>query len=153
MVDDKLNTKRGDSESPSPVSSATPTSVKALRGQRIARAIRDSGYSQREIADLIGVTPQSITKWIKSGNIYIDNLQRLSELTGRDIAYFIAMTDNKNGIQEPGRTYQTNSEILLDLAQKLSEKQLEKVIVFANALLACESDSIKISVQADADTE
>lgn len=52
------------------------------RGKRIADAIDASGKSQREVADLVGVTPQSITKWIRTGNIYIDNLQTLADIIG-----------------------------------------------------------------------
>lgn len=51
-------------------------------GGRIAKAIELSGKSQRQIALSIGITPQALNKWPKTGNASKEALFKFCELTG-----------------------------------------------------------------------
>jgi len=49
---------------------------------RLKEAIEESPSSQGTIAEHIGVSRQSVTNWKTTGQISIDNLKKLSEVTG-----------------------------------------------------------------------
>lgn len=90
--------------------------VDTERGQRIAVAIRDSGRPKRRIAAECGVSPQAVTKWVKTGKIGRDNLQCLSQCTGCKYEWLNDGTGARND-NDPG--YQENQ---LE-ARKLSAKK------------------------------
>ena len=116
--------------------------TRADRGKRIQTAIQNSGKTQREIADLIGVAPQSITKWIKTGKIYIDNLQALAEVTGVDLRYFFA---SRHAISEPKSEYLAKQNELHALIDRLGEQQTRKLILCAQALLESD-DNVEVNI-------
>ena len=58
--------------------------------QKIRDAIQKSGRSKKDIAEIIGVTKQSITGWEESGRISKTNLLKLAELLQIDVNWFIA---------------------------------------------------------------
>jgi plasmid maintenance system antidote protein VapI len=51
-------------------------------GARVKHAIKGAGLTQKQVAEAIGVTPQSVNKWIKEGKISRDHLMDLSRATG-----------------------------------------------------------------------
>lgn len=51
-------------------------------GARVRHAIKSAGLTQKQVAEAIGVTPQSVNKWIKEGKISRDHLMDLSTATG-----------------------------------------------------------------------
>ena len=51
-------------------------------GVRVKHAIKSAGLTQKQVAEAIGVTPQSVNKWIKEGKISRDHLMDLSRATG-----------------------------------------------------------------------
>ncbi|WP_299733892.1 XRE family transcriptional regulator [uncultured Endozoicomonas sp.] len=57
---------------------------------RISVAIERSGKSQRKVAIEIGVTPQAITKWLKTGNISRESLDGLAKATGVSASWLLS---------------------------------------------------------------
>ena len=51
-------------------------------GERINNAIHNSPYNAREVAEAIGVTPQAISKAIRSSSMGKDNLRKMAAFTG-----------------------------------------------------------------------
>ena len=107
--------------------------LKTFRGERIADAIRESGKSQREIAALIGVTPQSITKWIRNGNIYMENLLKLADITGVDLRYLIS--GPKAIREEPPNYDRSPHSELHHLVDQLHDDQASQLTMVARAIL------------------
>lgn len=58
-------------------------------GGRIAEAIKYSGKSQRQIALDIGITPQALNKWPKTGKASTKALFRFSYVTGVSFSWLI----------------------------------------------------------------
>ncbi|HEX8957077.1 MAG TPA: helix-turn-helix transcriptional regulator [Burkholderiaceae bacterium] len=54
----------------------------------IARAMKDSGLSGKEIAELCGVTSQAVSNWKSTGRIDKQNLEKLAGLAGKPLEYF-----------------------------------------------------------------
>ncbi len=115
---------------------------RSARGTRIAEVIKASGKSQREVAELVGVTPQSITKWLRTGNIYIGNLVTLAEIAGVDIRYLI--------YGDPGEGKEYGYEIkhakLQTLVDQLDKKQARKLTLCAHALLECDDSDVEVNI-------
>jgi len=57
--------------------------------EKIRYALKQASLSQTAAAQLIGVTPQSVYKWIKTGQIDKSNLQKLADVTGFRIDWFL----------------------------------------------------------------
>lgn len=112
---------------------------KQKRGRRIAEAIEHSGKVQREIAELVGVTPQSITKWVKTGNIAMNNLKTLAKVTHVDVRYLLSGNE-KNAIAESNLHYYTNNNELHELIDTLNRKQIKRLIPIVKTLLDAEDD-------------
>lgn len=116
------------------------------RGQRIARAIKLSGLSQRSIAAKIGVTPQSTTKWLKTGNIKCEHLLELARLTKTDLVYLIEGA-SKEGVSEPAASYSSAPESeLIQVMASLSEIQLKKLYLCAQALLVNQDGDLDVKL-------
>lgn len=62
---------------------------------RIAQAIKTSGKKQKEIAAEVGVTPQAITKWLKSGTISTESLEKFASATGVNLVWLITGKENQ----------------------------------------------------------
>lgn len=117
---------------------------KIKRGTRIASAIEAAGLSQRQAASLIGVSPQSITKWIKTGSIQVENLVYLSDITGVELRYLIE--GDVNTIREKRPVYNPSRVKLHHYVSELSDAQVKKLILCAEALN--ESDeSVSLSIK------
>ncbi len=106
---------------------------KKARGARIAQAITDSGKTQREMSEIIGVAPQSITKWIRNGNISMDNLVALSDFTGIDLRYLIS-GDNFGEVAEEDMRYTVEYNSLRDIVGQLDQPQMNKLLMCARAI-------------------
>jgi SOS-response transcriptional repressor LexA len=57
--------------------------------EKIRYALKRASLTQTAAAQRIGVTPQSVYKWIKTGQIDKTNLQKLADLTGLRIDWFL----------------------------------------------------------------
>lgn len=57
--------------------------------EKIRYALKRASLTQTAAAQRIGVTPQSVYKWIKTGQIDKVNLQKLADITGLRIDWFL----------------------------------------------------------------
>lgn len=69
-------------------------------GDKIAKLRRENNYTQEQLADIFGVSRQSISKW-ESGAAYpeVDKLIRMGELFGCTMDYLL-----RDEVTEPGKT-------------------------------------------------
>lgn len=88
-------------------------------GERLQRALQDSGMSQAELGRRVGTTSQSVNGWCISGIIpRKEVLERLPEVFGRPLYWFF-MTDEE---EQDLATAQT--------LQELDDKQREMLKIF-----------------------
>lgn len=109
-------------------------SNKQSRGKRISDAIKKSGKTQREIASIIGVSPQSISKWVQTGSIQAENLWTFAEVTDTDIRFLMF-----------GET--TPNAELHELIDQLSPVQIKRVKLFVNTLFSCEEANMGFTIE------
>lgn len=83
--------------------------------ERIKHALRSSNTSQSEAARHIGVSPQSVYKWVKTGHIDKENLQALADLTGFNVEWLLSGSGKRRG---------ASAEIPADLPAPDLERQL-----------------------------
>lgn len=119
--------------------------IKSARGDRIRAVILESGKSQREVADLVGVTPQSITKWLKTGKIYVDNLQALADATNTDVRYIIS-GNPKFKIEQPEAPYYTKHDELHTLLDTLDQQQAQQLMLCIRAILNNGDSDFEINI-------
>lgn len=68
-------------------------------GGRIMRARKKAGFTQEELAEKIGVTPQAVSKWENGHNLPdLENLLRIAELT--NVPYSALLEDSSRGGME-----------------------------------------------------
>ncbi len=118
---------------------------KEKRGERIADTIENSGKSQRQVADEIGITPQSITKWMKTGLISLDHAAALAEVTGGDLRY---LASGKHGLKiaEPHTEYQIKHADIHQLLEKLDSNQARLLRLCADALLDAQTSELEVHI-------
>ena len=58
-------------------------------GERIARARKESGLTQEDLAARVGVTPRSIQGYEAGKVVPYRHLPRLAEVTNRDVVWFL----------------------------------------------------------------
>lgn len=63
-------------------------------GARIARARRESGLTQEELASLVGVTARSIQGYEAGRVVPYRHLSRLAEITDRELGWFLESDDS-----------------------------------------------------------
>lgn len=56
---------------------------------RISQSVKSSGKSQRQIAIAIGITPQALNKWLKTGNADKEHLLHFARETGVDFEWLL----------------------------------------------------------------
>lgn len=93
-------------------------------GQRIKQAIRESQYTQADIAREMGVTPQAVNKWVRDGQITYENLEKLSDLTGKSITWIKSGSSSpiRFSAREPQQPYEVQD---LDLMAEILEVIVE----------------------------
>lgn len=97
--------------------------------QRVAKAIKESGKSQKQIADQIGVTPQAITRWLKVGTISKDNLFKLAMATDSSFYWLasgmeghVTQLSSRNTVKVPVITWEQAAEFYKTGRLKISQK-------------------------------
>lgn len=73
--------------------------VKSDISSRIRQAIKKTGKTQMEIAELVGVSNAAVTKWLKSGSIAIDTLTRLAKVTDNSFEWLATGSEGLNNIE------------------------------------------------------
>ncbi|HEX7641502.1 MAG TPA: helix-turn-helix transcriptional regulator [Burkholderiaceae bacterium] len=78
----------------------------------IARAMKDSGFSGKEIAELCGVTSQAVSSWKSTGRIDKRNLEKLASLAGKPLEYFSTLPRDARPYRPatPGRDSQVREK-------------------------------------------
>ncbi len=80
--------------------------------ERLAKARKDKGYTQEEVANKLGVTPQAVSKWERGiGYPDLNMLHYISEIMDCSIDYLLH-TEKKNQLSEFGNEHQR--KLLLD---------------------------------------
>ncbi|MBL4981728.1 LexA family protein [Pseudomonas fluorescens] len=69
--------------------------------EKIRYALKRASLSQTAVAQRIGVTPQSVYKWIKTGKIDKANLQKLADITGLRIEWFLDTNERSWTPEDP----------------------------------------------------
>ena len=65
--------------------------VKRAVSKRIQEVVNDNRVgSNKALADLIGVKPQSVTNWIQRGQIKSENARKIQEMLGYDMGWVLA---------------------------------------------------------------
>ena len=65
--------------------------VKRAVSKRIQEVVNDNRIgSNKALADLIGVKPQSVTNWIQRGQIKSENARKIQEVLGYDMGWILA---------------------------------------------------------------
>lgn len=93
-----------------------------ILGEKLSKLRKENNYTQEQLADILGVSRQAISKW-ESNITYpeTDKLIRMSELFNCSLDYLLKNAeeaDNKN---------QTNEEILF-FRKRLRERKSEKTV-------------------------
>ena len=106
---------------------------KQVFSRNLQRFIADSGKTQREIAEAIGVSAPTFNEWA-SGKKFprIDKLQKLADYFG--ILKSDLIEEKEKPVTDDGLT--ENQRKLIDFAERLSDDQAEKVLQLMQALLA-----------------
>lgn len=107
-----------------------PSEVRAALAERIGLAIDRSGLNGREVADGMGVSPQSISSWRKTGKIAKERLPQFAAIVGVSIQWLMGEGPGDE-IREPdGLPYQaltSRDRVWLDLLHSMPASEQEKL--------------------------
>ena len=103
-------------------------------GDRIEKAINDSGLKKAEIARRVNVSPQAITKWSKKGSIEKKNLLKFCNITGASYEWIMTGKRPANEINETRKTYSINSGLLKKI-NSLNQSQINRLEGYIDALI------------------
>ncbi|MCF0112059.1 MAG: helix-turn-helix transcriptional regulator [Erysipelotrichaceae bacterium] len=114
-------------------------------GERLYKLRNDNNISQEELADLLDVSRQSISKW-ENDKAYpeITRLLFLSEYFHVSLDYLMRGTEQQNSPEEPYRTKSMLS-VWNDFYSNLSGKQKNRFALLY-VLIVCASLAIVIAV-------
>ncbi|EAW9078560.1 helix-turn-helix domain-containing protein [Salmonella enterica] len=86
---------------------------------RIKKVLTDEGWSQSELARRIGISQQTVQKWVSGiTSPTTSNMDKLSEITGYPIYWFMLPPEGDNQVATPE-------------SMKLSAKQQELLRIFS----------------------
>jgi transcriptional regulator with XRE-family HTH domain len=98
-------------------------------GGRIARARKESGLTQEELASRVGVTARSIQGYEAGKVVPYRHLSRLAEITDRELAWFLE-SDDAAALAEVATRLVTLVEELAEEARAIREvaERLERLL-------------------------
>ena len=101
--------------------------------RNLRKYIADSGKTQKELADIVGVSAPTFNEWV-SGKKFprIDKIQKLADLFG--ILKSDLIEEKEKSATDDGLT--ENQRKLIDFAEQLSDDQAEKVLRLMQSILA-----------------
>ena len=101
--------------------------------RNLRKYIADSGKTQKELADIVGVSAPTFNEWV-SGKKFprIDKIQKLADLFG--ILKSDLIEEKEKPVTDDGLT--ENQRKLIDFAEQLSDDQAEKVLRLMQSILA-----------------
>lgn len=94
--------------------------------ERMLYAMDQSGKKQKLIADEMGVTPQSVTRWRKDGYLAKEKIPMFCRVCGVSIEWLLTGEASTN----------SQLEELMMLIDKLPDEQLGAVVTMLRALSA-----------------
>jgi transcriptional regulator with XRE-family HTH domain len=108
-------------------------------GERIARARKESGLTQEELASRVGVTARSIQGYEAGKVVPYRHLSRLAEITGRELAWFLESDDSAALAQVAARLVSLVEEVAEE-ARRIREvaERLERLLAAAPPPLPAE---------------
>ncbi len=60
-----------------------------MNGQEFQKKLKDLGITQAKVAQILGVTPQTVSGMMRSASVKIGLLEKIAEGIGKDISIFI----------------------------------------------------------------
>ena len=114
-------------------------------GRRIRQALKDSGRTQVDLADTLGVTRQAVQSWLTTGRVHKDKLEPIALFTRKDLDYFLTKNDGTKltTVSLGDEDYKAVREFLsltaearawlLGLAKNKDERLVETVIAYVKA--------------------
>ena len=67
---------------------------------RVQAVMRSQGWQLNELAEKVGVSKSTVSKWISRGTMLPRNLRKVAEVLGRDVRYFTEETYQDQGPAE-----------------------------------------------------
>lgn len=112
--------------------------------ERLAQLRREHDYTQEQLAELIGVSRQTISKWETGmANPDIEKLIKLSELYGCSIDYIVG---NDNKIDENRTNDELNKNIDEANNSENNNDNIDKRKKKINIIIGCLSAAVIISI-------
>jgi transcriptional regulator with XRE-family HTH domain len=71
-----------------------------MNGQDFQKKLKDLGITQAKVAEILGVTPQTVSGMMRTASVKIGMLEKIAQGIGKDISVFL----EENDIQEKNRT-------------------------------------------------
>ena len=71
-----------------------------MNGQDFQKKLKELGITQAKVADILGVTPQTVSGMMRTASVKIGMLEKIAQGIGKDISVFL----EENDIQEKNRT-------------------------------------------------
>lgn len=93
-----------------------------MSGTELKEMLAKTGIPQVEIANRLGVLPQSLSNWFNAADVKTGTLERLSEVLGLSIAWFYGQEMRE----------QTNEQLLSLLRDK--DKQIDRLLGIIEAM-------------------
>ncbi len=106
-----------------------------MTGEELKRKIKEAGSSQKELAELLGVTAQSISSILSAKDVRSGTIEKIAEALGRPVSYFFdeasgtaVVTGNHSaasvhGNASVGASNEVLEERLRSMQQLLDEKE------------------------------
>ncbi|EPP7681206.1 helix-turn-helix domain-containing protein [Yersinia enterocolitica] len=100
---------------------------------RIGKLLQEKGWGQSDLAQRIGVSPQTVQQWVSGKSTpKPKNLDKLSEVTGLPVHWFL-MDINPNEKADPvilkeGDELTPRQKILLDLFEALPSSDADEIM-------------------------
>lgn len=90
-----------------------PLKYRKLIGMRVAAARRESGITQTQLAELIGISRVALSSY-ESGRVRfkIQTLMTLSKILNKPLAYFVHSFEKEENIYQPEEVQKTTPENL-----------------------------------------
>lgn len=98
------------------------------------------GVTQRQVAEVAGVSPQAVTKWLKGGAVEVGNLARLAEWSAYSYQSLRRLVDENKlrlepiGVANNKATHRATEEFG-DLWAKLTDDNRQQLLGMGKALL------------------
>ncbi len=118
----------------------TDTEQRAIFSTNLNRYLSDAGLTQKEIADKIGVSPQTFNTWCKGIAIpRMGKIQKLADYFGIQKSDLIDDTsssrENKSDIKHPSFILTEEEHRLLENYRRLNQEGQEKLTEYASDLV------------------